>query len=148
MTVAYVVEWLYDLNNPLIVFVIPGILGAVAGLLVAARLLRRIRERVASQPAIAHAAIERLGEADLPTRLALLQFLGAVRAGGAAVAVLLAGRDEALEPIALAARDAGDERMERIRVPQLMSFGLDSAGRLLFVSASGRILRRCPRCCR
>ncbi len=41
----------------------------------------------------------------------------------------------------LRARDAGDARMERIRVPQLTSFGLDSDGRLLFVSASGRILR-------
>jgi HEAT repeat protein len=68
-----------------------------------AKLLRRLREQVASRPAIAHAAVERLGEADLPTRLALVQFLGAVRADGAAVAVLLAGRDEALEPIALAA---------------------------------------------
>jgi HEAT repeat protein len=77
-----------------------------------ARLLRRIREHVASQPAIVHAAVERLGEADLPTRLALVQFLGVVRAGGAAVAVLLAGRDEALEPIALAALEAIGEPAE------------------------------------
>jgi glucose/arabinose dehydrogenase len=41
----------------------------------------------------------------------------------------------------LRARDAGDARLERIRVPQLTSFGRDADGRLLFVSASGRILR-------
>jgi HEAT repeat protein len=69
-------------------------------------LLARIRERVAAQPGIVDAAVERLGEADLPTRLAWVQFLGAVRACSAAVAVLLAGRDEALEPIALGALEA------------------------------------------
>ena len=64
------------------------------------RLLARMRERVAAQPAIADAAVERLLEADLPTRLALVQFLGAVRHHPAALAVLLSARDEALEPIA------------------------------------------------
>jgi HEAT repeat protein len=73
------------------------------------RLMARIRDRVASQAGIVSAAIERLGEADLPTRLALVQFLGAVRASTAAVAVLLAGRDEALEPIALGALEAMGE---------------------------------------
>lgn len=38
LTMAAVIEWLYDFNNPLYVFVIPGILGALAGLLLAARL--------------------------------------------------------------------------------------------------------------
>lgn len=69
-------------------------------------LLRRIRERVAAQPSISDAAVERLGEADLPTRLALLQFLGAVRHSQAAVAVLLSARDEALEQIAQGALEA------------------------------------------
>ena len=69
----------------------------------AERLLARMRERVAAQPAIADAAVERLLEADLPTRLGLVQFLGAVRHHPAALAVLLAARDEALEPIAQSA---------------------------------------------
>jgi HEAT repeat protein len=72
-------------------------------------LLARIRERVEAQPAIVSAAIERLSEADLPTRLALVQFLGAVQASPAAVAVLLAARDEALEQIALAALESMGE---------------------------------------
>ncbi|HWQ83728.1 MAG TPA: ABC transporter permease subunit, partial [Anaerolineales bacterium] len=38
LIVAYIIEWLYDINNPLWVFVIPAILGALGGLLVAARL--------------------------------------------------------------------------------------------------------------
>jgi HEAT repeat protein len=72
----------------------------------AAELQARMRERVQAHPAVADAAIERLLEADLPTRLALLQFLGAVQHSAAAVAVLLAARDEALEPIALGALEA------------------------------------------
>jgi HEAT repeat protein len=79
----------------------------------ASRLLARVRERVAAQPAIADAAVERLGEADLPTRLALLQFLGALRQSSAAVAVLLAARDEALEQIALAALESMGEPAEQ-----------------------------------
>ena len=38
LTFAYILDWLYDYNNPFYVFVIPGILGALCGLLVAARL--------------------------------------------------------------------------------------------------------------
>ncbi|HVH18140.1 MAG TPA: HEAT repeat domain-containing protein [Myxococcota bacterium] len=72
----------------------------------AAELLRLLRERVQAQPAIADAAVERLLEADLTTRLALVQFLGAVQHSAAAVAVLLAARDEALEQVALGALEA------------------------------------------
>jgi HEAT repeat protein len=79
----------------------------------AERLIARVRERVAAQPSIADAAVERLGEADLPTRLALLQFLGALRQSSAAAAVLLAARDEALEQIALSALEAMGEPAEQ-----------------------------------
>jgi hypothetical protein len=41
----------------------------------------------------------------------------------------------------LRAKDATDVRVERPRVPQLTSIGGDAQGRLLLVSASGRILR-------
>ncbi len=41
----------------------------------------------------------------------------------------------------LRAKDAGDVRLERPRVPQLTSIGGDAEGRLLLVSASGRVLR-------
>src|SRR5262249_27972538 len=51
----------------------------------AERLVARIRDRANAQGGIVSAAIERLGEADLPTRMALVQFLGAVRASAAAV---------------------------------------------------------------
>jgi HEAT repeat protein len=72
----------------------------------ASQLLRLVRERVQAQPAIADAAVERLLEADLPTRLSLVQFLGAAQHSTAAVAVLLAARDEALEQIALGALES------------------------------------------
>ena len=41
----------------------------------------------------------------------------------------------------LRARDGGDVRLERLRVPQLTSFGRDDEGRTLVVAADGRVLR-------
>jgi len=61
----------------------------------------RVREVAARSPELVVSAIERLSEADLPTRLVLIQFLGALRAPEAAVPILLAGADEALQQVAL-----------------------------------------------
>jgi len=47
-------------------------------------------------PSIAEAAVARLADADLGTQLALVQFLGLVRARSAVVPILEVGRDEAL----------------------------------------------------
>jgi HEAT repeat protein len=52
-------------------------------------------------PAILTSAIERLSEADLATRLVLVQFLGLLRAPEAPVPLLLAGSDEALAQVVL-----------------------------------------------
>lgn len=67
-----------------------------------AELTLRIRETVSAVGGVVDSATERLGEADLPTRLALVQFLGLVQAPDAIVPVLLAGQDEALGEVVLA----------------------------------------------
>jgi HEAT repeat protein len=62
----------------------------------------RIREVAARSPELLHSAIERLPEADLPTRLVLVQFLGVLRRPEAALPLLAAGTDEALRQVAMA----------------------------------------------
>ena len=64
-------------------------------------LIARIRAAaLASNLAIA-SAVERLPEADLSMKLALIQFLGIVATPAAVIPILLAGRDEALSEAAL-----------------------------------------------
>jgi HEAT repeat protein len=61
----------------------------------------RIREAVASAPEILPDALERLSSAGLQTQLTLVQFLGLLRRPDTAVALLLAGNDEALAEVVL-----------------------------------------------
>jgi HEAT repeat protein len=67
----------------------------------AARLAERIRDQVASDASLVEGALARLEEADLATRLMLIQFLGLAGAASAVVPILRAGRDEALSEVAL-----------------------------------------------
>jgi HEAT repeat protein len=67
----------------------------------AAALVDSIREAAAGEPF--SDALERLGSADLATRLALIQFFGLLRRAEAALPILRAGADEALGEVALAA---------------------------------------------
>jgi HEAT repeat protein len=62
----------------------------------------RIRETAQASPLVIGSAVDRLTDANLPTRLMLVQFLGLVRAEEAVVPMLLAAQDEALSQIALA----------------------------------------------
>jgi HEAT repeat protein len=62
----------------------------------------RIGETARASPLVIGSAVERLADANLPTRLMLVQFLGLVRAKEAVVPMLLAAQDEALSQIALA----------------------------------------------
>ena len=71
--------------------------GARAEALVAA-----IREAAAASPSLVDAAVDRLEEAPLATRLVLVQFLGLLGSERGALPILLAGRDEALAEVALA----------------------------------------------
>lgn len=66
-------------------------------------LVRRVRDAGSESPELVANAIERLSEADLPTRLVLLQFLGLLCVPEAAVPLLLAAADEALQQVAIAA---------------------------------------------
>lgn len=62
----------------------------------------RIRETVCSLPHFIESAISRLPDADLATRLVMVQFLGLVGDPSCVVAILEAGRDEAICEVALA----------------------------------------------
>lgn len=78
---------------------------AAAGADEAARLVERIRDEAEAESQAVDGALARLPEADLPTQLVLVQFLGMLGQGRAALPILRAGSDEALEPVALAALD-------------------------------------------
>jgi HEAT repeat protein len=65
--------------------------------------LERLRAATSAAPQIIDNCVERLPDADLSTQLALVQFLGLVGARRAAVPILRAGQDEALEQVARAA---------------------------------------------
>jgi|GEM_PF-349905 len=60
-----------------------------------------IRDAVAADAAVVQHAIDDLARADLSTSIVLIQFLGLVGSDAAVIPVLVAGRDEALSPIAL-----------------------------------------------
>src|SRR5258706_285721 len=68
-----------------------------------ADLSRRLDLVSLATPAITSSAIARLPEADLATQLALVQFLGLLRARSAVVPILEVGGDEALAQVALGA---------------------------------------------
>jgi HEAT repeat protein len=70
------------------------------------RVVERVRAEAQAEPQAIDGALERLPDADLTTQLVLIQFLGLVGQGRAAVPILEAGEDEALEPVALSALTA------------------------------------------
>jgi HEAT repeat protein len=57
-------------------------------------------------PELVANTLERLEEADLPTKLAVIQFLGLLRDPRCVVPILLSGRDEALSEVCLAALES------------------------------------------
>ncbi|MFB3117651.1 MAG: HEAT repeat domain-containing protein, partial [Myxococcota bacterium] len=69
-------------------------------------LVAQIREVADSSPTLVSSAIHRLADADLPTRLILVQFLGLSRIPAAVVPILRAGRDEALAEVSLSTLEA------------------------------------------
>ncbi len=64
-------------------------------------LCAQIRDRALASPLTVPDAVRRLGEAELGTRLLLVQLLGIVRSPDSVVPLLLAARDEALTEVAL-----------------------------------------------
>lgn len=64
-------------------------------------LAARLDEVARAHPGVVSSAVARLPEADLGTQLALVQFLGLLRASDAALPILEVGRDEALAQVAL-----------------------------------------------
>lgn len=100
----------------------------------AAELVASIREAAAGEPFAD--ALERLGSADLATRLALIQFFGLLRRAEAALPILRAGADEALCDVALAALASLGELAEHA-IDQ--AFGeLEVEGRVLACRAMAR----------
>ncbi len=79
----------------------------------AERLVEEIREVAAASRSLVESAIDRLPDADLSTRLVIIQFLGLLRAEEAAVPILLAGRDEALAQVSLATLEDMGEMAQR-----------------------------------
>lgn len=65
-------------------------------------LREQIRGEALASPELVEDAVEHLAEGDLPTRLALVQFLGLLRCPAAVLPVLCSARDEALAEVALA----------------------------------------------
>jgi HEAT repeat protein len=72
----------------------------------AERLAERIREAALEAPEAVERSLARLESADLPTRLALVQFLGLLRSERAVLPLLHAGRDEALAELVLSTLQA------------------------------------------
>lgn len=75
-------------------------------------LARRIRETVSATDGLLPAAIDRLRDADLTTRLMLVQFLGLVGTPDCVVPILDSGRDEAMAEVAQATLEALGEVSE------------------------------------
>lgn len=76
------------------------------------RIAERIRAAAEESPEVVESTIEWLEEADLPTKLTLVQFLGLLRDARCVVPVLLSGRDEALSELSLAALESMGEVVE------------------------------------
>jgi HEAT repeat protein len=67
-----------------------------------AEISAKVCEATRASPRVVCCAVDRLADANLATRLMLIQFLGLVRAEEAIIPMLLAAQDEALSQIALA----------------------------------------------
>ncbi|MFQ5418219.1 MAG: HEAT repeat domain-containing protein, partial [Myxococcota bacterium] len=66
------------------------------------RLIAAMREAARATPLVIESAVDHLGDANLATRLMLVQFLGIVAAEHSVVPMLIAARDEALTQVVLA----------------------------------------------
>lgn len=76
-------------------------------------LVEQARQSAQAAPLLLEDAVERLSDADLPTRLVLVQFLGLLKHEAAVVPMLLAGRDEALAEVVFATLGRFGEAAER-----------------------------------
>jgi len=77
-------------------------------------LIARIRTASLSSELVVASAVERLPEADLSTKLTLIQFLGIVATPDAVIPILLAARDEALSEAALSTLESLGDIAEEI----------------------------------
>jgi HEAT repeat protein len=105
----------------------------------AERLADRIREAVASAPEILPDALQRLSSAGLQTQLTLVQFLGLLERPDTAVALLLAGSDEALTEVVLSTLEGFGTVLEGILDEAWES--LESDSRCLVCDLLGRVGR-------
>jgi len=103
-------------------------------------LTARIRAAALASHLVVASAVERLPEADLPTKLILMQFLGIVATPNAVIPILLAGRDEALFEAALSILESLGEVAEQIIDAQWSNLPADSRrdACLLFGGAQGQ----------
>jgi HEAT repeat protein len=69
-------------------------------------LVEEVRRAVGGAPLLLEDALERLAEADLSTRLMLVQFLGLLGSDSVVLPILAAARDEALSEVVLATLEA------------------------------------------
>ena len=113
------------------------------------QLAARARETALGVPEVVERAVARLAEADLPTRLTLVQFLGLLRSEQVVLPLLRAGRDEALTevvlatlesfgPLAESVLDARSESLdadERVLACELFGRGSTGAGRRRLLEA-------------
>jgi HEAT repeat protein len=82
---------------------------------VRARIEARVLERARQEPDLVAACTSRLKDADLATRIVLIQFLGLLRNPASVVPILEAGRDEAIEEIAQSTLMSwGDQALEAL----------------------------------
>jgi len=102
-------------------------------------LAARIRAAALAGPLVVASAVERLPEADLSTKLILMQFLGIVATPNAVIPILLAGRDEALFEAALSILESVGEVAEQIIDAEWSKLDADSRrdACLLFGGAKG-----------
>ena len=95
-------------------------MGAVLGLLARvdgpaeSALRERVREVAGHSELLISSAIDRLGDADLSSRLVLIQFMGLLGNERVVTAILEAGRDEAISEVAQAALESLGEVAERV----------------------------------
>jgi HEAT repeat protein len=109
------------------------------------RVVERIRAAAEGSPEIVSSTIERLEEADLATKLALVQFLGLLRDQRSVVPILLSGRDEALSEVSLAALESMGEVVEEVIDAAWAGLGADArrdACRLFGKTCGGRSAAR------
>ncbi len=89
-------------------------------------LIARIRAAAVASGLVVASAVERMPEADLSTKLILIQFLGIVATPSAVIPILLAGRDEALSEASLSILESLGDVAERIIDSEWSNLDADS----------------------